>query len=80
MLDLNKLNEKIDILFENETSDSLTKWLLNKRFRNINILLGNGKFVSMTNQKTALFTNTQTPNFIPKNNTPTFNPINRQAA
>ena len=31
MLDLNKLNEKIDKLVENETSDSLIKWLLNKR-------------------------------------------------
>ena len=80
MLDLNKLNEKIDKLFDNETSDSLTKWLLNKRFGNINILLGDGKFVSMESKKTPLFTNKQTPNFVQKNNAPTFNPLNRQAA
>jgi len=51
MIDLNKLDKKIDELFESETSDSLTKWLLNKRFENINVLLGNGSFVNMTSQK-----------------------------
>lgn len=40
MIDLNKLDKEIDELFENETSDSLTKWLLNKRFGNINKLIG----------------------------------------
>jgi len=80
MLDLNKLNEKIDELFENETSDSLTKWLLNKRFGNVNVLLGDGKFVSMRSQKTSMFISKQSPNFIQKNVTPTLTPINQQAA
>jgi len=80
MLDLNKLNEKIDELFENETSDSLTKWLLNKRFGNVNVLLGDGKFVSMRSQKTSMFISKQSPNFIQKNDTPTLTPINQQAA
>lgn len=31
MIDLDKLNNKIDNLFEQETSESLTHWLLNKR-------------------------------------------------
>lgn len=78
MIDLNKLEAKIDRLFENETSDSLTKWLLNKRFGNINILLGNGRFVSMRSHKTPLFSNSQKPNFKQKENN--FIPINRQAA
>lgn len=79
MIDLNKLEAKIDRLFENETSDSLTKWLLNKRFGNINVLLGNGKFVSMRSHKTPLFSNMQKTNFKQKENN-TFTPINRQAA
>ncbi len=78
MIDLNKLEAKIDKLFENETSDSLTKWLLNKRFGNINILLGNGRFVSMKSHKTPLFSNSQKSNFTKKNNN--FPPINRLAA
>ena len=32
MIDLDKLDKEIDKLFETETADSLTKWLLNKRF------------------------------------------------
>ena len=78
MIDLNKLETKIDKLFENETSDSLTKWLLNKRFGNINILLGNGKFVSMKSHKTPLFSNSQKSNFTKKENN--FISINRLAA
>ena len=32
MIDLNELDKEIDVLLENETKDSLTAWLLNKRF------------------------------------------------
>lgn len=80
MIDLNKLNKRIDDLFESETSDSLTKWLLNKRFGNINILLGNGKFVSMKSQKTPLFASTQKANFKQKDSNTNHPPINRLAA
>lgn len=79
MIDLNKLEAKIDKLFEEETADSLTRWLLNKRFGNINTLLGNGRFVSMGALRSPLFSNIQKPKFIPKDNNYT-TPINRQAA
>jgi len=31
MIDLDKLEKRIDKLFETETSESLTEWLLNER-------------------------------------------------
>lgn len=80
MIDLDKLDKDIDKLFETETSDSLTKWLLNKRFGNINVLLGNGRFVNMLTQKQALFSNKSKAVFNNKNNYSDNNPINRQAA
>ena len=45
---LNKLDKEIDELFEKETSDSLTKWLLNKRFGNIIEYIGDGKFTNIS--------------------------------
>lgn len=80
MIDLDKLDKEIDKLFETETSDSLTKWLLNKRFGNINVLLGNGRFVNMLTQKQPLFSNKSKAVFNNKNNYSDNNPINRQAA
>lgn len=80
MIDLDKLDKEIDKLFETETSDSLTKWLLNKRFGNINILLGNGSFVNMSTQKQPLFSNKSKAVFNNENNYSGNNPINRQAA
>lgn len=80
MIDLNKLNSKIDKLFETETSDSLTKWLLNKRFGNISMLLGDGKFVNMRSQSTPLFSNKNKGNFNQKDNNIPTTPINRLAA
>jgi len=80
MIDLNKLDKEIDKLFETETSDSLTKWLLNKRFGNISVLLGNGSFVNMTTYKEPLFSNKGKPVFNNGNNYSNINPFNRQAA
>lgn len=80
MIDLEKLDKEIDKLFETETSDSLTKWLLSKRFENLNILLGNGSFVNMSTQKEHLFTNKNKAVFNNSNNYSPANPINRQAA
>ncbi|MEN8123202.1 MAG: hypothetical protein ABFS35_22885 [Bacteroidota bacterium] len=80
MIDLDKLDKEIDKLFETETSDSLTKWLLNKRFGNINVLLGNGSFVNMSTQKQAFFSNKSRAVFNKGNNYSGNNPINRQAA
>ena len=80
MIDLDKLDKEIDKLFETETSDSLTKWLLNKRFRNVSILLGNGNFVNMVSQKQAIFSNKNKAVFSEKNNYSKNNPITRKAA
>ncbi len=80
MIDLDKLDKKIDKLFEKETSDSLTKWLLNKRFNNINVLLGNGSFVSMKTKQQVLFSSKNRAVFNNRNNYYGNNPINRQAA
>jgi|JI102314A2RNA_FD_contig_31_10243555_length_1439_multi_7_in_0_out_0_3 hypothetical protein len=81
MIDLIKLNNKIDKLFETETSDSLTKWLLNKRLGNINMLLGDGKFVNMRELSAPLFSNKNKGNFNQiDNNIPTNIPDNKLAA
>lgn len=45
MLDLKKLEEKLDIALSNESEESLTKWLLKKRNKTYSDLanLGDGK-------------------------------------
>ncbi len=82
MLDLEKIEEKIDSLFEKETSDSLTKWLFTKRFGKINILLGTGSFISMKGESSSIFSNKPSLNNFNScsNSTFTDTPINRQAA
>ncbi len=80
MIDLDKLDKRIDQLFETETSDSLTKWLLNKRFENINVLLGNGSFVNMSTQKKILFSSKSKAVFNSIDNYSENTPINRKAA
>jgi len=80
MIDLENLDKEIDKLFEKETSDSLIKWLLNKRFGNINILLGNGNFVNMSTQRQAVFSNKNQAVFSEKDNYSENNPITRNAA
>jgi len=80
MIDLEKLDKKADELFETETSDSLTKWLLNKRYGNISVLLGNGSFVNMTSQKKPIFSSQVKVVFNQKSNYSDNNPINRKAA
>ena len=80
MIDLDKLDKEIDKLFEEETTDSLTKWLLNKRLGNINILLGNGSFINMSAISHPVFSNKSKAVFNNKNNYSDNNPINRRAA
>ncbi len=80
MIDLDKLDRDIDKLLERETSTTLTKWLLSKRLGNINILLGEGCFVSMSVQKQSLFSNKSGAVFNNVNSYSEGNPINRQAA
>ena len=81
MIDLNKIEKEIDKLFEKETSNSLTNWLLNKRFKNINVLLGKGSFVNMATQNgVAVFSNKNKAVFNKKNSSSDNNPITRKAA
>jgi hypothetical protein len=47
MLDLKKLEEKLDIALANETSESLTKWFEQKRTQDALHSLGSGKFDSL---------------------------------
>ncbi len=55
MISLIELEKEIDALFEKETNDSLTAWLLNKRFGNISMLIGKGTFISISGSSTAIF-------------------------
>ncbi|MCG8386404.1 MAG: hypothetical protein MJA30_12735 [Cytophagales bacterium] len=50
MLDLNKIEEKIDAVLAKETNESLSSWLINKRNQELNVLLGSGSFISMVNR------------------------------
>ena len=65
MIDLDKLQKKIDNLLESETSESMNSWLLQKRFANINTLLGEGSFISMSvpSVSTYFFNQGVTANF-----------------
>ena len=80
MVDLNELDKEIDKLFENETSDSLTKWLLGKRLGSFNNIIGEGTFIGMQRQSKSIFVSKQKANFNDGNQFSPINPINRQAA
>ena len=54
MIDLDKLEKRIDKLFETETSDSLATWLFNERYGNINTILGDGSFVNLSIQSISM--------------------------
>ena len=47
MVDLEAIQKKIDKVWENETPEGLSNWLFNKRFVNVNKIVGEGKFVSI---------------------------------
>lgn len=46
MLDLKELERKLEEALSQETEESLTRWLLNKRFKELNYL-GEGTFVEL---------------------------------
>ncbi|MCB9334532.1 MAG: hypothetical protein H6586_00165 [Flavobacteriales bacterium] len=48
MIDLNTLEKEIDELLAKETNESLSKWLFEKRNKNINAILGSGAFISVS--------------------------------
>lgn len=80
MIDLEKLDKEIDELFEQETANSLLKWLLNKRLGNIDNLIGSGTFVGMQGKKDAVFSCAQKAFFNQDESSFPSNPINRKAA
>jgi hypothetical protein len=48
MLDLKKLEEKLDLALANETRESLTQWLEQKRSNAFFLSLGEGTIMSIT--------------------------------
>jgi hypothetical protein len=80
MIDLEKLDKEIEDLFERETPDSLTKWLLNKRFGDFNNLIGKGTFIGMKGNRESVFSCAQKANFKSKESSTDSNPINRKAS
>lgn len=48
MLDLKKLEEKLDLALANETSESLSNWLQEKRVKNFLKSLGEGEFAPIS--------------------------------
>ena len=57
MIDLKKIEDKVNSLLEAETKDSLTNWLLNKRNRDLNEILGDGRFVSLQHHLSTFCSN-----------------------
>lgn len=80
MIDLDKLDKEIDELFEKETSNSLSQWLLNKRLGDFNNIIGKGTFVGMKSRSESVFSCTQKANFNQEIKSSPTNPINRRAA
>lgn len=47
MIDLNKLQQEIDDLFESETDESILNWYMTRKFSSHNSLLGKGHFYNI---------------------------------
>ena len=63
MLDLKKLEERLDKALANETAESLTKWLQEKRLRTYLQSLGEGTFSDTYSTCSNTVLKTQTVNF-----------------
>lgn len=63
MLNLKKLEEKLDMALSNETVESLTNWLQEKRLRSYLQSLGEGKFVNIISTCTGTVLKTKVVNF-----------------
>jgi hypothetical protein len=63
MLDLKKLEEKLDMALANETSESLTSWLQEKRLNTYLQSFGGGTFVDITPICSNIVVKPQTRNF-----------------
>jgi hypothetical protein len=51
MIDLKLLEAEIDIVLENETTDTLLNWLYDKRISDMKKRFGNGIFETLSNVK-----------------------------
>lgn len=60
MLDLKKLEEKLDKALATETSESLTSWLQEKRLRTFLQSLGEGTFENISFMNASSVSKTQT--------------------
>lgn len=60
MLDLKKLEEKLDKALANETSESLTSWLQEKKLRTYLQALGEGTIEDISSSNTKTFPKSQT--------------------
>ena len=54
MINLEKLQKDIDVLLENETSQSLSNWIFKRKFSDLNKILGDGEFVSLSGLVTSI--------------------------
>lgn len=68
MLDLNKLKEKLDIALANETSESLSQWLEEKRSKAFLMSLGEGIISSFSEVRSNNVISNQKVNFETKFN------------
>lgn len=80
MLDLKKLEEKLDLALASETSESLTNWLQEKRFSNFLYSLGEGTFVNIFNNHTETLVGNQNVIFEVSFSSVTCNQENQMAA
>lgn len=64
MLDLKKLEERLDVALSNETSESLTIWLQNKRLHAYMKSLGEGTFKNISLKGSNVVLKSQTKKFI----------------
>ena len=80
MIDLEKLERKMDEFLDNETPESLMEWLMNKRLGNYTKLVGSGRFVGLQSKRESVFSCTKRAKFKTNNSFHSTNPINRKAA
>lgn len=48
MVDLNELEKRLDMALANETEESLSEWILDRRNKNLSEFLGKGSFEKNT--------------------------------
>ncbi|WP_396188074.1 hypothetical protein [Flavobacterium sp.] len=69
MLDLELLEKQLDEVLAQETSETMTTWLYNRRLKKYVSTLGEGTFANIPSNKIEI---TQTKEHIVKNNTADF--------